>query len=327
MNRNPHSRRKPTLFGAWWKSLSPEEQASLSDEEKELREVRFADRLPSEPPVSDETMHQDLARLQTALRKNAHPARPKARVRQMPVWVYRAAAVVSVGVMLWLAVLWMNAYWGETTLATGYGETREVVLSDGSRVMLNANSELRYPTRWDEGAPREVTLTGEAFFEIEKREQAGNKIKFIVHTEQLDVAVYGTSFNVMNRHDQTEVVLKEGSVHLNLKTEPGEIEMVPGDLVSVSAASGEILRKRVEPEQFSAWRASQLIFKATSLQQIAQRIEDIYGQNVVFERPALGQLELTGTFPADDLDQLLRLIDASSDEIVVVREGETIVFR
>lgn len=245
----------------------------------------------------------------------------------MPVWVYRAAAVVSVGVMLWLAVLWMNAYWGETTLATGYGETREVVLSDGSRVMLNANSELRYPTRWDEGAPREVTLTGEAFFEIEKREQAGNKIKFIVHTEQLDVAVYGTSFNVMNRHDQTEVVLKEGSVHLNLKTEPGEIEMVPGDLVSVSAASGEILRKRVEPEQFSAWRASQLIFKATSLQQIAQRIEDIYGQNVVFERPALGQLELTGTFPADDLDQLLRLIDASSDEIVVVREGETIVFR
>src|SRR5690606_15777064 len=94
---------------------------------------------------------------------------------------------------------------------TGYGETRKINLPDGSLVVLNANSELKYESNWQQAPMREVWLQGEAFFEVVKTTE---EKQFIVHTGSLDVEVLGTQFNVHNRHQKVQVVLSSGKVKL-----------------------------------------------------------------------------------------------------------------
>lgn len=84
--------------------------------------------------------------------------------------------------------------------ATQYGEQRVVELPDHSVVSLNANSTLRFRNDWSQANTlREVWLDGEAFFSVQKQEGAAGPAKFIVHTNDLDVEVLGTRFNVSNR--------------------------------------------------------------------------------------------------------------------------------
>ena len=87
---------------------------------------------------------------------------------------------------------------------TGYGETAQLSLPDGSQVVLNANSSISFLPDWDEKKERTVTLEGEAFFSIS---HTVDHQKFIVHSKNIEVEVLGTAFNVNNRRGKSQVVL------------------------------------------------------------------------------------------------------------------------
>jgi len=90
---------------------------------------------------------------------------------------------------------------------TAFGEMKELNLPDGSTVILNSNSTLKYDSNWLNTATREVWLEGEAFFEINKQPLKG-AAQFIVHSNDTKVAVLGTVFNVYNRNENIAVVLE-----------------------------------------------------------------------------------------------------------------------
>ncbi|HEX8529915.1 MAG TPA: FecR domain-containing protein, partial [Cytophagales bacterium] len=99
--------------------------------------------------------------------------RPLQRVDRRPSrWLGWAAAAVALVLLAAGAWYRIERPAGEAQYATGYGQTRTVTLPDGSRVLLNANSQLRTPARWPAGARREVWLEGEAFFQVTKKEAA-----------------------------------------------------------------------------------------------------------------------------------------------------------
>ena len=111
--------------------------------------------------------------------------------------------------------------------ASGYNEVAaeaknhsEVVLSDGTRVTLNASSRLRYPTSFD-GSAREVWLDGEAYFDVSRDPRK----PFVVHTERQSVRVLGTSFNVMAYDGDTfnTVTLLSGAVRLDVLGADGSL--------------------------------------------------------------------------------------------------------
>lgn len=236
-----------------------------------------------------------------------HPSGVKLPPKAWP----RIAAAISGLILLAGLYVILTTFGGMTKYVTAYGETKTIVLPDQSVVTLNANSSLRWPAQdWSNTSERMVWLEGEAFFEVQKRKvPQGAPAKFTVHAGDVEVEVLGTAFNVNARHQQTKVVLRSGSVKLNLREDTGhaekEIMMEPGDLVEVSKAKHKVVKKVVDISHYTAWKENKLIFENTPVAEIVQLIEDIYGLKVSVNDNTLLDRAFTGAAPADDLDILL----------------------
>jgi transmembrane sensor len=227
--------------------------------------------------------------------------------------------LISAALYLYSDHLFYNIY------ATSYGMTQNILLDDGSEVTLNANSTLKVPRNLSEDKVREVWLDGEAFFSVTKRP---DKVRFMVHTENISVEVLGTKFNVNNRRGATEVVLDEGSVKLT-SSEADQISpviMKPGDYVVLHKTDTSFKKMAVKPEKYTAWQANKLIFEDTPLREVAEKIEDYYGVKIRIDNKQLGSRQVTGTLPNNDLGVVLKSLSMSHD-LEIVRQTDYIIFR
>jgi ferric-dicitrate binding protein FerR (iron transport regulator) len=229
-------------------------------------------------------------------------------------WWAAAAAVAVLAVSS--IVLWITVNKNEMVQTT-YGEIRTQQLPEGSKVMLNANSEISFSEGWDKGAEREVWLKGEAFFQVQK---TPSKSRFVVHGNQFDVIVTGTQFNVVNRHDKTNVMLTEGSVIIKT-TDGKEIHMQPGDFVEINNKQPE--KKSAQEENILAWRDKKLFFDNTPLKDAVKKIEDHYGVSIKITNDSIGNKTIFGVVPNDNLDVLLQALEAM--EFHVERNQDNIV--
>ncbi len=200
-------------------------------------------------------------------------------------------------------------------IKTSYGQIAEKVLSDGSSVVLNANSYIS-TNKFEEGKPREVWLDGEAFFKVHK---TATKDKFVVHTGKVDIVVTGTQFNVSNRDNKTSVYLKEGSVYL-VAEDGSHLNMKPGDYVEI--INNKMTPKSANGKNVLDWQDKKMVFDSTTLEEVAQRLKDVYGVDVEINDAIKGKV-ITGVMPNDDLDVFLKAFEISQD-FKVTRTKQTI---
>jgi ferric-dicitrate binding protein FerR (iron transport regulator) len=214
------------------------------------------------------------------------------------------------------------------TYHTTYGEIRQVVLPDSSIVYLNANSTLRIPAEWDSSASRGVWLDGEAYFEISKKSGAGNA-QFIVHTNEIDVAVLGTKFNVNMLGERTTVSLKEGKVQLTAKvdiTEGNNVFMMkPGDEVLVEKHQSK-LKESVNTELIADWRNHRYHFENTSIPEISSMIFTKFGYKVVVSDDEINHKKISGDLYAEDITQLSRALSITMN-IQIETKDDKLVFK
>lgn len=223
------------------------------------------------------------------------------------VFLQRIAAAASVLILislsLWFWVVQPN--YGMQMVATGYGEWKTLTLPDGSKIQLNASSQVRYPRNWEVGKDREVWLEGEAFFEVEKDKEGA---KFTVFTNDLAIEVLGTAFNVHNRGQETEVFLEEGAVRLDWEEE--QQKMVPGELVVFSSEKKEITEYREAPaELHTSWKDGALIIKDEPVAAIFDKIEVIFGYPVVTQDKELLKAVKTIAIPMDDIEVAIPILE------------------
>jgi transmembrane sensor len=199
------------------------------------------------------------------------------------------------------------------TYRTAFGESRRLLMPDGSQVTLNANSTLRIPGQWGQSSEREVWLEGEAFFHVNKIRKAGQATKFVVHTHDLNVEVKGTQFNVNTRKNQTQVVLSEGLVHLYLNGNKSgkKIRMNPGDLVDFSAHNQKLSIQHLSDATAAfSWKNNRWTLNDTSLEEISILIQETYGITVIIANDSLRQQKVTGIVPTDNIDDLLGSLES-----------------
>lgn len=236
----------------------------------------------------------------------------KEAVRKLPVWLYSAAAILVVGICLGLAILFLNR---RVTYSTGYGELRTVVLPDSSQVILNANSRIQYAADWNRDKPREIWLTGEAYFQVRHLYSSGAILPgecFIAHAGKADIEVLGTSFNLSNRHGITDADLIEGRIRFEVPEKKGEgVTLQPGDQVRYLETQDTILKKKGNPKDFSGWKSGELHFDRTPASEIFQYFEDTYGYQVVVKDSSILKKTLSGTFKSTNRKVLLRTIAAA----------------
>ncbi|MBQ8874062.1 MAG: FecR domain-containing protein [Bacteroides sp.] len=166
-------------------------------------------------------------------------------------------------------------------VSTPAGTTTSITLSDGTQVLLSANSRLEYAKHFSAGK-REVTLTGEARFNVAK--DAGRP--FIVHTEQIQTQVLGTVFDV-KAYPQTlpDVTLYEGKVEVSLNGTAPRL-MQPGEQAFLNKEGKLQLEKA--SEETSKWAEGEFAFDNRELMAVMQEIGSWYNISVVFHsRPLL----------------------------------------
>jgi ferric-dicitrate binding protein FerR (iron transport regulator) len=198
-----------------------------------------------------------------------------------------------------------------------FGEVLNIKLPDGTDVTLNSNSSLRFK----EASPRKVKLKGEAFFKVVK--QPSTKSKFWVSTNDLEVEVYGTEFNVNSHNKKTQVFLQEGSIHLMLKN-GSKKKMIPGDLISYSFTSNSILAEKrpIRPELEISWKDGSLIFDRSSLKTAMHKIEETYGLTTIFEDIAIENILLTGAVPTKNIDICIQTIEKSAQVSIIKKNNK-----
>lgn len=195
------------------------------------------------------------------------------------------------------------------TLKTARGREFNVTLSDGTKVWLNAESELRYPVKFA-GNTRQVYLKGEGYFEV-----MTDKTKpFLVKSGEHQVKVYGTQFCI-NTYDESHIqtVLVEGSIGLKSSLKSEENMLKPGQLARADIKSGEVIIKDVNVRSYVAWKDGDFVFEDESLESIMKRLERWYDVKVFFQNPETKTFRFTGDMKRySKVDDLLYYIENTS---------------
>jgi len=203
---------------------------------------------------------------------------------------------------------------------TNYGEILNLKLQDGSTVTLNSNSSLSY-YKTDS---RKVWLTGEAFFQVEKK--IASNAKFWVVTKDLSVEVFGTSFNVSTKKKKTDVFLEEGKIWLKLNNGVNK-KMIPGNYISYSSERNEVLEDKniFNPVIKTSWKDGSLLFENLSLEKAMEKIEETYGYSVVFKDDISKNTLITGAVPITNIDICIKAIEKSVNVLIIKKENNLII--
>jgi transmembrane sensor len=203
------------------------------------------------------------------------------------------------------AYFFIVEYSPESVYRTGYGETLNIDLPDGSTVMLNSNSTLRFNPKWDSNSVREVWIEGEAFFDV--RHLATHQPFKVYPVSGVEVEVLGTQFNVYQRNHQTKVLLSEGNVTMSFDDTPqkAKILMNPGDLVEYDQQ--KIQKKRVNPASYVSWTKKVLLLDSMTLDEMVRMAEENFGLEVRVGPQVNLRQSASGSMPLTDGASFMRL--------------------
>jgi ferric-dicitrate binding protein FerR (iron transport regulator) len=251
-------------------------------------------------------------------------AEPILLSRKRNQWIKWAVAA-SVTVILSMVAFLTKDSWQYQTYRTHYGETKTFQLTDGSEVTLNANSSLRVP-RWGFGErTRNVYMEGEATFSVK---HTPTHQKFIVQTaKKFEVEVLGTEFIVFARARGSKVVLNKGKVQLNFRVgnTTQKMMMKPGDLILLDNENNVRRKSTPQPEIHAAWRGHRYIFEQTTLQEIIYLLAENYGIKAEVDDKELLTQTLSGTFTAENADELLELIQGVLDLHITRQDNKAVI--
>lgn len=210
-------------------------------------------------------------------------------------------------------------------LTTNNTEKASITFSDGTKVVLNAASSLRFPREFN-GSTREIQLDGEAYFSV-----AHDPDKpFIVHTDDARIQVLGTRFNVQawSEDVHADVVVSEGRVAVRSSRQnmdSGEVVLTRGEYTRVERGQDPIEPRMTDPDKYLLWTMGGLHFDNTPLEQVLRQIERRFEASLTVDDPSLLDVPFTSTFYQADLDEVLKVI-AASMELEYTRDGSTIEF-
>jgi len=192
-----------------------------------------------------------------------------------------------------------------------YGKKSMVLLSDGTKVWLNAGSQLVYPAVFLKDT-REVALVGEAFFDVVKNPQK----PFIVKAADVSVQVLGTRFDISAYPEDKviQTVLEEGKINLKYSGDgifkrDYVVEMVPNQMVEFDKISREANSSTVNVSKFVSWKDGMLEFEKVNLYKALKQVERFYNIQILLEDQSIGSYKLSGKLDLkDEPEKVLNVI-------------------
>ncbi|PRD48950.1 FecR family protein [Sphingobacterium haloxyli] len=273
----------------------------------------------TENPGEEELVHNRIRdNVWTMLDENAANQKTGKRL-----WLYAAVAAVCLAV-LGIGFWKLNDKGREALIATSpkeQSENRFVLLSDSSRVVLRPGSRLEYKTDF-KGATREVSLVGEAYFDINRKENQ----PFIIHTGKVKTVVLGTAFTIKatDGEEEVKVMVQRGKVRVE-REEKIMAELTANQKVEVHSAV-EVPKQEALAAADSTfdWTAEDMRFDAQAFGELTSRLERRYDVEIRFKNPDLARCPISGKFSGlETLEEVLGFL-CTARGAVFRRKGQVV---
>ena len=203
-------------------------------------------------------------------------------------------------------------------IITPSGKQTQVVLADGTRLWVNANTRVIYPHKFKNNL-REIFVDGEIYIEVAHND----KVPFSVKTKDFNVEVLGTKFNVFSyqEEDLSSVVLVEGSVKVENKSLNNTV-LTPGQLINIK--DGNLGKPvKVNVNKYISWIDNLLIYKEEPLEKVLPRLEHYYGKKFVITND-IKDIRISGKLELKErLDKVLHTLSFSFP-VTFKEEGDTV---
>jgi ferric-dicitrate binding protein FerR (iron transport regulator) len=211
-----------------------------------------------------------------------------------------------------------------TTVNVKKGDRQKIRLSDGSTIVLDAGSILKYHEQFDNDV-REVFLNGEGYFEV----MPSLEKPFIVHAGDAVIQVLGTKFNVRawQKYKRVQVAVAEGKVSFNLQKGATKeaVILTPGFSSIVSENRSPSQPQKIDIEKYLGWMFNEVIFDDTPLNEILFQLERWYDLQFVLADSSYGNERLTLYIQSKSVKDILELI-ATLTDLQYVYTGKTVRF-
>lgn len=221
-------------------------------------------------------------------------------------WIRIAASLALIGVIaLGLYQFYSEQDQAVREIAVAKTNHQFIKLSDGSTVILKEGSTLDYPDAFA-GNSREVTLSGEAFFNISHDPER----PFLVRTGQLTTTVLGTSFNVKAYNDQDDITVTVTRGKVSVSDEKNVLGIItPDQQITFHKKTRKARQDPVSATDVIAWAEMDLYFEDVSITDAIVRLEERFQVNIEFEEEKIRDCRFTATFvKGEDLNQIMDVI-------------------
>jgi transmembrane sensor len=267
--------------------LQDEENKAYFDQVKKEWELQ---------PELDEQGQKNLARLLCQLNYDESIKSKVTANRKLLIQIATLAAILVSGLLIGSALTWFVSQdyhkSEQIVFQTPRGEKSMVILPDGSEVWLNANSRLIYNSFTS--SRRNVELKGEAFFKVKRNVNA----PFVVKTNECDIRVLGTTFNVMayDEFGRKEITLLSGKVDVLMQGNNQELN--PGEALVLK--NHQFAVKESDPIESSAWIENKFNFHNIPLTELMKRLENWYDVDITLVNYENRVVSFTGTFKNEE---------------------------
>lgn len=309
--------RKPNsdsdYFWGKWMEEYPENISDLKKASEFLKRMHFR---------SDQLSPDELANMLEKVMAHEEYER-KNGIKLENLWILfsqpiRVAAILLISVV---AAIFLSPEVGEmskeslpvetewTTLQNSKGRKSRITLPDGTQVHLSYESQLKFPAEFNKKS-RRVELIGEAYFEVFHNEA----IPFVVVTDEMETEVLGTSFNIKSYKEElrTEISVITGKVKIRNQYKSALHEkafLTPGEQLSYSRNSGEIIVRPFELEKTLAWKEDIILFEDAGLDEFVDQLERWYGVDIqIFGSPSK-EWKVNGRYQNQTLEDILTGMD------------------
>jgi ferric-dicitrate binding protein FerR (iron transport regulator) len=268
--------------------------------------------------IHDFKTAQEWSRLEASI-EGENKSRATVVTITQTAWFRMAASLLLLA--LSTCVVYLIFFASNEIVHSAGGSMLSLTLPDGSRVWLNAQSRISHDADFS-GDVRCVSLEGEAFFEV--KTDPGRP--FIVSTDQAEVKVLGTSFDVSaSEADQTKVFVVTGKVSFSAREHQNAgVVLTPGEGAALSRLDHTITRTVDQDPNLLAWKEKRLVFRKAALSEVIRTLKQYFKTEITIKNKELLRCHFTSTFNDPTLDEVVEALKESLN-LNVERQQNTVI--
>ena len=253
------------------------------------------------------------------------PAQRKRGVRRLAAALL--LLLIAAAPVLWLAKTRDRHHPALVTAAltkkiTEPSEYKYLLLPDSTQVWLNASSTLEFPEHFG-GDRREVTLSGEAYFDVRHSERG----PFVIHTGKISTTVLGTSFNIKAYPDRQHIVVSVSTGKVKVSYDNVVLTtLVRGQQVKVNSRLNTVEEKKIAPAEVAAWQQGNMSYDDEELGDIIADLERLYNVKIRIGNEGIRTLKISTSFRREiGIEQALQVLCRLTDATLHQTDGWYII--